>query len=190
MAFKLFERKAVDGFKGFEGQEVELPKSKKTVLITNVLNAADEQMAKEESGDMYANMDHKVKLFDNSICNVGELHEKYKAAMEENSRLKNENAEWESVADGNDDIHKNETPEEKAEREKKENEAKEKEKTENEAKEKEKMDNQKRIKEKAERIRNAHVLHDSKVNMDDDEIQPEIKMQRDRVVNHQVTEKK
>ena len=187
MAFKLFERKPVEGFTGFEGKEVELPKSKKTVLVTNVLNAVDEQMAKEESGEMYANMDHKVKLHDNSICNVGELVERHKMAMEENSRLKNENSEWETAAGGKkEEGHsENESPEEKEKREK--NEKEEKDKADKVKAEKEKMDNEKRIaiRNKVERLKGGpeRAAASETGNEDDEYSQPVIRMQRDRVVN-------
>lgn len=123
MSFKLFGRKPVEGLSDLTGVEVELPKSKKTVLITNALNAIDEQMQKEEAGNMFANEDHKVKLSENESCNVSELKERYNKAMEENSRMKNELDEWDKASgDGKekDDKAANETPEEKATREAKE----------------------------------------------------------------------
>ena len=186
-SMKFFERKTSETIKGLEGVEVELTKSKKVVLIANVLNAVDEQMAAEEKGEMYANMDHKIKLFDNSICNVGELHEKYKSAMEENSRMKNElGAFEEATAEGHDEKkgveNKDEDPEEKKKRE-------EEEKAENEKKDKEKDTAQnKRLEEIRNRVQKLKdgpnrfaAAHPD--GMDDEDLQPVVQMSRDRVVN-------
>lgn len=181
MKFNLFGRKAIEGLSDLTGVEVELPKSKKTLLITNVLNAVDDQMVKEESGDMMANMDHKVKLSENETCKVGELHEKYKAAMEENARLKNENDEWEKVAGGGKAENEEETEEEKKKREDEEKAKNAKDDAEKAEKEKEKAENKKRIQNKVQRLKEGPDRYANSRKDDGEVEQEEVKMTSDKV---------
>ena len=118
----------------FSGKRVMLEKSKKVVDLPEILNMVDETMAKEEKGEMYANMDHKVKLHDNSICNVGELIEKYKNMHEQHTNAMNELEEYRKATEPGHEHenehekekeHENESPEEKKAREEKEREEKE-----------------------------------------------------------------
>lgn len=164
--FKFFEKKPMEGAADLAGKEVTLPKSGKTVSLERILNTADETMDKEAKGEMFANMDHKVRLHDNTVCNVGELMEKHKALLEENSRMRNELEEYDKglqaetevrkkEAEGGEDTrdkNKSETEEEKKEREK--NEAKEKEEREKNrsAADKERL---KEIRERIARVKSA-----------------------------------
>lgn len=107
-------------------RETTLEKSRKVVNVAEVLNEMDDVAVKEEKGEMYANMDHKVKLHDNSVCNVGELIEKYKNLAEKNNKDEAELQEYRNATDPEKkDEHKNESEEEKKKRE--EEEAKKKE---------------------------------------------------------------
>lgn len=109
-------------------RDTTLPKSKRTINVAEVLNEMDEAAVKEDKGEMYANMDHKVKLHDNSVCNVGELIEKYKGLAEEHSNAMEELEEYRKATGGEkkgEGEHANESPEEKKKRE--EEEAKKKE---------------------------------------------------------------
>ena len=144
---KIFNRQPADI--KLDGVEVLLPKSKKTVLITNVLNAADEQMEKEEKGEQMANMDHKVKV-GNSTKSLHELMDCYNKVMSENEALKAENKEWMEAAgetaenaSETDEEKKKREDEEKAKNEKDEKEKGEKEKAENAKREAIKIKNQK-----------------------------------------------
>lgn len=116
---------------------VELPKSKKTMTIQDVVNALDEHMTtsthKQDDDDM-ADLGHKVKLHDGSMCNVGELLERHKTMNDELAAMKTKYDELSKAVEehhgheGKDDDDKTneETPEEKAAREKKEKEEKDK----------------------------------------------------------------
>jgi hypothetical protein len=112
-AFKILKGEPTETI-DFAGQKVVLEKSGKTLPLVEVINMADDMLEKEGSGEMYANADHKVKLHDGSICNVGELVEKYK-----NSML--QNAEYEK---GMADLEKGKVKENKEGEEKKEEEPK------------------------------------------------------------------
>ncbi len=63
---------------------VELPKSKKEVSIAQLVNDADEASMPEAM----ANMEHKVKLHDGSMVNVGDLVAKHKAMCDEMEAMK------------------------------------------------------------------------------------------------------
>lgn len=196
MSLKFWERKESETIKKLDGIEVELPKSKKVVMITNVLNAVDEQMAKEESGEQMANMEHKVKLHDNTMCNVGELVEKHKMAMEHNERMKNKLEEHgidiEDIT--NAEGHEGESEEEKLAREKAENDKKaldeakaleeheKKELAENKKRQEILLKNQKLAKAKANGaldIEKARILNAKKRDGDSQYVQPVIKSKED-----------
>lgn len=166
MAFKIFERKSIED--KITDKDVTLPKSGKTVSIERVLNTMDEQMVKEAAGEQYADMDHKVKLHDNTVCNVGELVEKHKALMEENTKLKG------GEGTGTEEVIEelgNETPEEKELREKDEKDAKDK-------AEKDKMENQKKAREAAARVKNAKPTN---TNVNGQIVQEEVRFKDDAV---------
>lgn len=147
---KVFNRTEAKDF-DLAGKEVFLPKSKKTVLITNVLNAVDEEMKKEEDGEAMANMSHKVKV-GNATMPLSELMDCYNREHEENMRLKNEVEEWEKAADGK--AHNSaETEEEKKKREEEEEKSKNAKEESEKEKEKEKAENAKRIQNKIQRLK-------------------------------------
>jgi hypothetical protein len=57
-----------------------LPKSGKEKTVSQIINEADEsEMNKKNGEETMANPEHKVKLHDGSMCNVGELIERHKA---------------------------------------------------------------------------------------------------------------
>ncbi|HVN67639.1 MAG TPA: DUF2213 domain-containing protein [Candidatus Sulfotelmatobacter sp.] len=160
---------------------VTLPNSKKVVNVHELLKNTDEEMTKNPDG--YAHPDHKVKLHDGRVCNVGQLlqlHHAYHQMMEnEGFQEKREAMEAEVLNDAQggekgtgheppkpeakptekevgEDIH-NETPEEKAEREKKEAEDKDK---------KQKVENARRdAREKAAQLRNASPKNQEKYDL-------------------------
>ena len=122
---------------------VTLPKTKKAINLQDLLNSTDEQMEKNPEG--YANPEHKVKLHDGRVCNVGQLVEYHKGMGEmanaEGFDEKHEELEVKTLGEGAknaaEDPQKKETEvpaepaekvenaEEKAEKEKKEKEDKE-----------------------------------------------------------------
>jgi hypothetical protein len=125
---------------------VTLPKSKKSINLQELLNSTDEQMEKNPDG--YANPEHKVKLHDGHVCNVGQMIEYHKGMSEmanaegfdekhealevktlgktaKNAATENpQEKKTEVPPEPAEEVH-NETEEEKAEKEKKEKEDKE-----------------------------------------------------------------
>ncbi len=80
MKFDWFKKGKVENVD--EGLSVVLPKSKKEFTLAELITNADNYA----SGEAMADMTHKVKLHDGTMCNVGELLEKHKAlhdALEE-----------------------------------------------------------------------------------------------------------
>ena len=123
---------------------VSLPKSKKQINLSELLNSTDEQMEKNPEG--YANPEHKVKLHDGRVCNVGQMVEYHKGMSEmanaegfdekhealqvktlgegaKNAAENPQEHETEKKDEPAEEVH-NETPEEKAAKEKKEKEDK------------------------------------------------------------------
>src|SRR5579872_6457777 len=145
---KIFNRQPAD--LKLDGVEVLLPKSKKTVLITNVLNEKDAEIEAEDRGEQMANMNHKVKV-GNSTKSLHELMDCYNKVMSENEALKAENKEWMEAA-GEKAENASETDEEKKKREDEEKAKNEKE--EKDKAEKEKAENQKR---EAIRVKNQKL---------------------------------
>ena len=145
MALKFWNKKPVEKSEDFENMEVTLPKTGKTISLVKLVNEKDEAMEKEEKGEVMANMVHKVRMADNSMCNVGELMEKYNNAM---NRLK------ELEGNGEEEHHENEMDEEEKEKKKEAENTKSE-----EEKEKDKAENEKKraIEEKAERLRVANT---------------------------------
>lgn len=157
MEFKLFGRKPIEGLPDLKGIEVELPLSKKTVLITNVLNAVDKQMENEEKGEAYADNSHKVKLNENEVCTVADLVTKHKNMTNEMERMRNELEEWEKAGNGEQHAENEMTPEEKKKKEEDEKTAKNA-KEEADKKELEnKVAKNKKIAEKVARLKGAPV---------------------------------
>lgn len=180
--FKIFNRQPAEI--KLDGVEAFLPKSKKTVLITQILNEKDEEMKKEEDGEQMANMDHKVKV-GNSTKSLHELMDCYNKVMRENEALKTENAEWKEAA-GEKAENSEESEEEKKERLKNEKEKEDKEKAENA--EKEKTENQKReaIRIKNEKLRRGPsreeaIKNSRSLNDDSPYEQPVIRFKEDAV---------
>ena len=167
-----FERKAAEI--KLDGVEWVGVKSKKTFLITNVLNAVDEEAKKEEDGEAMANMNHNVKV-GNATMKLCDLMAAHGKAVEENIRLKNENDAWEEAAKKAENAQ--ETEEEKKKREdaekakndvddeeKKKREDAEKAKNavddeEKKKKDEEKAENMKRIQNKIDRLKGAPTKH-------------------------------
>lgn len=124
MKLNFFKREAVKNAEDLSGMEVTLPKSNKTISLERLVNEADDRITREEKGEEMANVMHKVKLHDGSMCNVGELIEKFKTSAEENSTLR---ANYDELAKElhptdapEEDKLNEETPEEKKAREEKE----------------------------------------------------------------------
>jgi hypothetical protein len=93
MAFTLFGKKKIENTADLEGAVVELPKSKKQVELSKLVNDADEKEVKEAKNEYAADLSHKVKLHDGKMCNVGELLEMHKTNSEAMEALKKENEE-------------------------------------------------------------------------------------------------
>lgn len=188
--FEFIDRKKDDSFsKLIEGKEVLLPKSKKTVLITNVLNAVDEQMKKEEDGEQMANMDHKVKV-GNSTKSLHELMDCYNKVMAENDAMKGEIEEWKKAA-GETAENAEETPEEKRAREEEEaknakeeeEEKKKKDKAENEKKEAIRVKNEKLVAARRNGPRIAAMVHNARPGIQDQFEQPIIRFKEDAIAD-------
>lgn len=88
MAFNLFRRAKVDNAADIEGICVVLPKSKREVEISTLINEMDMAEEKKQTNDGLADPAHKVKLHDGSYCNVAELVEKHKAICDELEGMK------------------------------------------------------------------------------------------------------
>lgn len=181
-SMSLFERKPAEI--KLEGVEWVGPKSKKSFLITNVLNAVDEEMKKEEDGEAMANMNHKVKV-GNATMKLCDLMSEHGKLMEENMKLKNENAEWEKAADGN-TAENEKTDEEKAKNAKEEEEKEKAKNAKDEEEKKEKAENMKRIQNKVERLkagpaRAGAVLMTNSRNGNGEFEQPVIRFKEDAV---------
>lgn len=94
MAFKLFGKTEVKNADEIAKYSVTLPKSNKTVTVEQLINDADEhEMHKGEHNDDMADLGHRVKLHDESYCNVGELLERHRQMNEEHEMLKKQYAE-------------------------------------------------------------------------------------------------
>lgn len=95
MKLKFWNRKAVESTVDFENTFVSLPKTNKEYSILQLVNAMDEMEEKKKEN----NADHSamVKLHDGTMCNVGELVEKYKSMCEKKEGMENEEVETESL---------------------------------------------------------------------------------------------
>lgn len=65
-----------------------LPKSKREVTITELVNEADELAEKKKANNLEADHSHMVKLHDGSMCNVGDLLAKHQTLSHELDKLK------------------------------------------------------------------------------------------------------
>ncbi len=147
---------------------VTLPKTKKAINLQDLLNSTDEQMEKNPEG--YANPEHKVKLHDGRVCNVGQLVEYHKGMGEmanaEGFDEKHEELEVKTLGEGAKNAaedpqkKKTEVPAEPAEKVENAEEKAEKEKKEKE--DKERVENARK---KAAALKNAGP-RDQKVNPD------------------------
>jgi len=137
---------------------VELPKTKKTMTIKEIINMMDDMSSEEGMADL----GHKVKLHDGTTCNVGELLEKHKQL---NDELASTKMKYDELVKGMEPEKKPEGEEEPIEEEKKnEPSPEEKEKLEKEKAEKDKKENSdkahKTVMEKVEALRKARTPHD------------------------------
>lgn len=111
MKLSLFKKQKVENSTDFEGMSVTLPKSGKEKTLVQLVNEADEKELKKN--DDMADMGHKVKLHDDSMCNVGELLEKHKALHDAHEALKAEHEELKAKhneEEHEEDLHVEETP--------------------------------------------------------------------------------
>lgn len=171
MKFTWFKKSKVENAMDAD-LSVILPKSLKEMTIAQLITNADDKEMDKNSG--LADMTHKVKMYDGSYCNVGELLEKHKAMCDELESMKKmkdekesehdvkeseESVDSESVPekknDDEDDMEQNadDTEEDKEAKKKALQLAEHEEKEIVEAKNKKK--NEARI--KAERLKNAHL---------------------------------
>lgn len=97
--FNLFKKAKLENSAELEGVIVELPKSKKQVELSKLLNDTDEKMEKEAKNEYAADLSHKVKLHDGKMCNVGELLEMHKKLNDEHEATKKELEELKSSMD-------------------------------------------------------------------------------------------
>lgn len=164
MKLNFFKRAKVENSIDLAEMSVVLPKSGKEIAIIKLVNDADEMEEAKKKNEVMADMGHKVKMHDGSMCNVGELLEKHKAMCDEMESMKKENEDSEieegekEVGDrgGDESLDNDEDEEAKkkalelAEHEEKEIEA---------AKKKNSADDEKKkvAKEKADRLKNAHL---------------------------------
>lgn len=154
MAFKLFKRTKVENSTAeLEGSHVILPKSGREISIEKLVNEMDEYEEKKKSNEVMAEMGHKVKLHDGSMCNVSELLEKHKAMHDELKAMK----EGDEHGD-KDDPKENEEGEDEEAKKKALGLAEHEEKEIEEAKKKNDLESAKKkkeAKEKADKLRNA-----------------------------------
>lgn len=85
MSLKLFQRKKLENAIDIENTMVELPKSKKEMSISQLVNDHDAFLNMQG----YANDDHHVKLHDESEMSVGELKKAYQAKCNELDEMHN-----------------------------------------------------------------------------------------------------
>jgi len=154
MGFKLFERKKVENSATIENMMIELPKSKKEMLLTEVVTQFDAIL----NMNGYANGDHMVKVNDSEEMSVNDLVKKHmemcnemaemKKAKEENSgegepgaEVENDEDEEGTKAAGAKDV--GDRGGDKA--------------LENEEEEEPKEDKKKNAREKAAALKNAHL---------------------------------
>jgi Uncharacterized protein conserved in bacteria (DUF2213) len=102
--FELFKKTKVENAGDIESFIVVLPKCKKEKTYAQLVN--DSEALEEKKSDDMADLSHKVKLHDDSTCNVGELLEKHKALHDTHQALSAEHEELKKKYDaikGDDD---------------------------------------------------------------------------------------
>lgn len=171
-----FKKAKVENTNDIENMLVVLPKSKKEILISDLVKNADEKESK--AGDpMEAHPDHMVKMNDDSMMKVKDLVRKYQDCMNElgdMKKAKEEPKEEEKNDDGgDDDAVMDEDDHHKENEDKKEEEDKE-EKKKNALEEKEAAKAAAKI--KADRLKNAH----KNVKNDDEDV-PVLMLAREQV---------
>lgn len=113
---KIFKREKVQNNDvDFDTMEVELPKSKKTMTLSRLVNEADDKAM----NGAYANMDSKVKCGDEEMT-VNELAEKYNS-LKKNADEAEKKANSEAAAKAEEEKKKNSEAAAKAEADKKAN---------------------------------------------------------------------
>lgn len=182
MAFKFFKKTKVENTLDIEGMSVTLPKSGKEVTLTSLINEMDLMEDKKAKNEVEADLSHKVKMHDGSMCNVGELLEKHKAMCDELDVLKKKKEgdevenEDDAEVEAGDDVENAESEDEEAKKkalqlaEHEEKEIEEAKKKSNELEAAKKL----AAKKKADALRNAH--HSS-----EREEAPEVMLSADRV---------
>lgn len=99
MGFKLFKKTKVENTIDLEGMCVVLPKSGKEVTITQLVNDMDEMEDAKEKNEVMADLSHKVKMHDGSMCNVGELLAKHKEMHDALEGMKKDSEESEEISE-------------------------------------------------------------------------------------------
>lgn len=89
MKFSIFKKSKVEN--AFDPElSIILPKSGKEMTFVQIINSMDEMEDAKKKNEVMADMDHKVKMHDGSMCNVAELMEKHKAMHDELEMMKKE----------------------------------------------------------------------------------------------------
>lgn len=86
MKLDLWKRTKVDNSADLEGVSLMLPKSKREMTITQLVNEMDEHEEKKKAN--VADMGGMVKLHDSSECSVADLVAKHKNMSEEHGKMK------------------------------------------------------------------------------------------------------
>lgn len=158
--FQLFTRKPIENEIDYDKTYVSLPTSRKEMSILQIVNAMDEIEEKRKLNN--ASLDMKVTLHNGTVCNVGELVEKYKESEEKMKNTKKKNEEMDTTEglemgpEGLDIENEDEDDDEDDEKEKKKKEMMKKE--EGEVKNK-KMKNSLKNNQNFETLKNAHLKH-------------------------------
>lgn len=111
MKFKFFKRAKVENSLDLEETMVELPKTKREVSLSALINEMDEHESKKpKDGEaQMANDDHHVELGEGKKMSVKELKDCYNALVAEHSKVKDDDGEEENALEkddkdaGNDD---------------------------------------------------------------------------------------
>lgn len=118
-----FTKEKVKNSADLEKMSVELPKSKKTVELMKIINAADE-MEMNSDKPVYANGDHKIKINESEEMSVNELVEKYNSICSKKNEDDDADEALEAEKKKNAEEEEKKKNEAAAEEEKKKNEAK------------------------------------------------------------------
>lgn len=153
MKFKFFKRAKIENSVDLEDTMVELPKSKREVTLTTLINEMDEHESKKpKEGEVpMANEEHHVELGEGKKMSVKELKDCYNALVAEHSKDPGNESEIKDSDDAGNDDEMQDSEDDKAKSEGDKDKAK--------AMDKEKeldAEKKKNAKEKAERLRNAN----------------------------------